>query len=89
MGCVCLSLAKYFNLASMFIERFVFTFACLSVLLSITHERFDISSPDLVHIFILLRNKQEMETKEFIYLKATQLFAHLLLYNYNHYQKNI
>ena len=41
--------------ASMFVWRFVCVFVCLSVCPSITHERFDISSPNLTHICILGR----------------------------------
>ena len=62
---VALLLAKIYILASMFVCRFVTCqnfqflqvcsfvglFVCLSVLSSITHERFDISSPNLVHIW--------------------------------------
>ena len=61
----CCYLPKFTILASMFVCRFVtcqnFQFlqvcsfvglsVCLSVLSSITHERFDISSPNLVHIW--------------------------------------
>ena len=50
-----LLLAKIYILASMFVCRFVCLSVCLSVSLSvlssITHERFDISSPNLVHIW--------------------------------------
>ena len=48
-------LPKFTILASMFVCRFVCLSVCLSVSLSvlssITHERFDISSPNLVHIW--------------------------------------
>ena len=43
-------LLKFTILASMFVCRDVCLSVCLSVLSSITHERFDISSPNLTHI---------------------------------------